>query len=213
MSQSYHFNQQNGYSDFDSLMVGTDFRVTFLLYLNLQCYKCTITIMSVWSSVVHIVMLNVVPCTKRVILGTQKWLSSLKEQEIRPACLQYWGLYLYQLGTYLIQGLHYVGQGVHGAQILVLVPKFTFKVILGVIFSHTLSLLLNIQIEKSENFDPQFLKLLLPLIPLYTQDVYHECGVLRISRLQTTDLFPLRGCGTSLHADKCWLIIIIMIRC
>ena len=66
-------------------MEGTDFRVTFLLYLNLQCYKCTITIMSVWSSVVHIVMLNVVPCTKRVILGTQKLLSSLKEQEIRPA--------------------------------------------------------------------------------------------------------------------------------
>ena len=55
------------------------------------------------------------------------------------------------------------GQGVYGAQILVLVNKFTFKVVLGVIFSHRLSLLLNIQIEKSDNFDPQFLKLVLPL--------------------------------------------------
>ena len=48
------------------------------------------------------------------------------------------------------------GQGVYGAQILVLVHKFTFKVVLGVIFSHRLSLLLNIQIEKSYNFDPNF---------------------------------------------------------
>ena len=56
------------------------------------------------------------------------------------------------------------GQGVyHGAHILVLVHKFTFKVVLGVIFSHRLSLLLNIQIEKSNNFDLQFLKLALPL--------------------------------------------------
>ena len=55
------------------------------------------------------------------------------------------------------------GQGVYGAQILVLVHKFTFKVVLGVIFPHRLSLLLNIQIEKSDNFDPQFLKLALPL--------------------------------------------------
>ena len=56
------------------------------------------------------------------------------------------------------------GQGVYGAQLLVLVHKFTFKVVLGVIFSHRLSLLLNIQIEKSDNFDPQFLKLALPLV-------------------------------------------------
>ena len=57
------------------------------------------------------------------------------------------------------------GQGVYGAQILVLVHKFTFKVVFGVIFSHTcrLSLLLNIQIENSDNFDPQFLKLAPPL--------------------------------------------------
>ena len=47
------------------------------------------------------------------------------------------------------------GQGVYGAQSLVLVHKFTFKVVLGVIFSHRLSLL-NIQIEKSNNFDPNF---------------------------------------------------------
>ena len=55
------------------------------------------------------------------------------------------------------------GQGVHDTQILVLVYTFTFKVVLGVIFSHRLSLLLNIQIEKSDKFDPQFLKLALPL--------------------------------------------------
>ena len=55
------------------------------------------------------------------------------------------------------------GQGVYGAQILVLVHKFTFKVVLRVIFSHRLSLLLNIQIEKSDNFDPQYFKLALPL--------------------------------------------------
>ena len=55
------------------------------------------------------------------------------------------------------------GQGVYGAQILVLVHKFIFKVFLGAIFSHRLSLLLNIQIEKSDNFDPQILKLALPL--------------------------------------------------
>ena len=41
----------------------------------------------------------------------------------------------------------------YGAQILVLVHKFSFKVVLGVIFSHRLSLLLNIQIEKSDDFD------------------------------------------------------------
>ena len=41
------------------------------------------------------------------------------------------------------------GQGVYGAQILVWVHKFTFKIVLGVIFSHRLLLLLNIQIEKS----------------------------------------------------------------
>ena len=82
------------------------------------------------------------------------------------------------------------GQGVYGAQILVWVHKFTFKVVLGVIFSHRLSLLLNIQIKKSLirvsfeysntrewqykkqvtntkewHFDPQFLKLALPLPP------------------------------------------------
>ena len=56
------------------------------------------------------------------------------------------------------------GQGVYGAQILVLVHKFTFKVVLGVIFSHRLSLLLNIQIENSDTFDIQFLKLVLPLV-------------------------------------------------
>ena len=55
------------------------------------------------------------------------------------------------------------GQGVYGAQILVLVHKFTFKVVLGVIFFHKLSLLLNIQIEESDSFDPQFLKLVLHL--------------------------------------------------
>ena len=55
------------------------------------------------------------------------------------------------------------GRGVYGAQILVLVHKFTFKVVLGVSFSHRLSLLSNIQIEKSDNFDPQFLKLAPPL--------------------------------------------------
>ena len=37
------------------------------------------------------------------------------------------------------------------------------RLLLGIIFSHILSLLLNIQIEKSDNFDPQFLKLALPL--------------------------------------------------
>ena len=41
------------------------------------------------------------------------------------------------------------GQGVYGAQILVWVHKFTFKTVLGVIFSNRLLLLLNIQIEKS----------------------------------------------------------------
>ena len=41
------------------------------------------------------------------------------------------------------------GQGVYGAQILVWVHKFAFKLVLGVIFSHRLLLLLNIQIEKS----------------------------------------------------------------
>ena len=48
------------------------------------------------------------------------------------------------------------GQGVYGAQILVWVHKFTFKLVLGflsqvlgVIFSHRLLLLLNIQIEES----------------------------------------------------------------
>ena len=56
-----------------------------------------------------------------------------------------------------------MGSRVYGTQILVLVYKFTFKVVLGVIFSHRLSLLLNIQIEKSDNFDPPFLKLALPL--------------------------------------------------
>ena len=55
------------------------------------------------------------------------------------------------------------GQGVYDAQILVLVHKFTFKGCFGGHFSHRLSLLLNIQIEKSDNFDPQFLKLALPL--------------------------------------------------
>ena len=46
-----------------------------------------------------------------------------------------------------------------------MVHKFTFKVVLGVIFSHRLSLLLNTQIEKkSDNSDPQFLKLALLLL-------------------------------------------------
>ena len=55
------------------------------------------------------------------------------------------------------------GHGVYGEQILVLVHKFTFKVVFGIIFSRRLSLLLNIQIEKSDNFDPQFLQLAPPL--------------------------------------------------
>ena len=63
------------------------------------------------------------------------------------------------------------GQGVYGTQILVLVRKFTFKVVLGVIFSHRLSLLLNIQIEKSDNFDPQFLKLALPLLAVAASSI------------------------------------------
>ena len=54
------------------------------------------------------------------------------------------------------------GQGVYGSQILVLVHKFTFRVVLRVIFSHRLSLLLNIQIEKGDHFDPQYSKLALP---------------------------------------------------
>ena len=51
------------------------------------------------------------------------------------------------------------------------VHKFTFKVVLGVIFSHRLSLLLNIQIEKSGNFGPQFLKLGSPLLAMHVHVV------------------------------------------
>ena len=49
----------------------------------------------------------------------------------------------------VVRGSVMWGQGVYGAQILVWVHKFTFKIVLGVIFSHRLLLLLNIQIEKS----------------------------------------------------------------
>ena len=60
------------------------------------------------------------------------------------------------------------GQGVYGAEIYI-------QGCFGGHFSHRLSLLLNIQIEKSDNFDPQFLKLALPLVA--NSDFKIECKV------------------------------------
>ena len=54
------------------------------------------------------------------------------------------------------------GQGIYGAQILILVHKCTFKVVGGHFF-HRLSLLLNIKIEKKMTISTPILKLAPPL--------------------------------------------------